>query len=73
MAFSMNRGDHLLKGKNDLFKNELLASIGKKYDKSIAQVVLRWLTQTRCVAIPKSVRKERMEENFNIFDFQTER
>jgi 2,5-diketo-D-gluconate reductase A len=57
-------------GKNDLFKNELLASIGRKYDKSIAQVVLRWLTQRGIVAIPKSVRKERIEENFNIFDFQ---
>jgi 2,5-diketo-D-gluconate reductase A len=56
-------------GKNDLFKNELLASIGKKHNKSIAQVVLRWLTQRSIVAIPKSVRKERMEENFNIFDF----
>jgi diketogulonate reductase-like aldo/keto reductase len=57
-------------GKKDLFKNELLSSIGKKYNKSIAQVVLRWLTQRGVVAIPKSVRKERMEENFNIFDFQ---
>jgi 2,5-diketo-D-gluconate reductase A len=57
-------------GKNDLFKNELLASIGKKYNKSIAQVVLRWLIQRGIVAIPKSVRKERMEENFNIFNFQ---
>lgn len=57
-------------GKNDLFKNKLLASIGQKYNKTIAQVVLRWLTQRRVVAIPKSVRKERMEENFNIFDFQ---
>jgi len=57
-------------GKNNLFKNELLASIGKKYDKSIAQVVVRWLTQRGVVAIPKSVRKERMEENLNIFDFK---
>ncbi len=57
-------------GKNDLFKNELLASIGSKYNKSIAQVVLRWLTQRGIVAIPKSVRKERIEENFNIFDFR---
>jgi 2,5-diketo-D-gluconate reductase A len=57
-------------GKNDLFKNELLSSIGKKYNKSIAQVVVRWLTQRGIVAIPKSVRKERMEENFNIFDFR---
>ena len=57
-------------GKNNLFHNELLASIGKKYNKSIAQVVIRWLTQRGVVAIPKSVRKERMEENFNIFNFQ---
>src|SRR5690606_15706590 len=57
-------------GRNDLFKNELLLSIGKKYNKSIVQVVLRWLTQRGIVAIPKSVRKERMDENFNIFDFQ---
>jgi 2,5-diketo-D-gluconate reductase A len=57
-------------GKNDLFKNELLSSIGKKYNKTIAQVVLRWLTQRGVVAIPKSVRKERIIENFNIFDFQ---
>lgn len=57
-------------GKNDLFHNELLASIGKKYNKTIAQVVIRWLTQRGVVAIPKSVRKERMEENFNSLDFQ---
>lgn len=57
-------------GKNNIFQNELLLSIGKKYNKSIAQVILRWLTQRDVVAIPKSVRKERMEENFNIFDFQ---
>lgn len=57
-------------GKNNLFHNKLLASIGKKYDKTIAQVVIRWLTQRAVVAIPKSVRKERMEENFSIFDFE---
>jgi 2,5-diketo-D-gluconate reductase A len=57
-------------GKNNLFHNELLSSIGKKYNKTIAQVVIRWLTQRGVVAIPKSVRKERMEENFNIFDFE---
>lgn len=57
-------------GRNNLFQNELLSSIGKKYDKSIAQVVLRWLTQRGVVAIPKSIRKERMAENFNIFDFE---
>jgi len=57
-------------GKNNIFHNELLLSIGKKYNKSIAQVILRWLTQRDVIAIPKSVRKERMEENFNIFDFE---
>jgi diketogulonate reductase-like aldo/keto reductase len=55
-------------GKNNLFHNELLASIGKKYNKSIAQVVIRWLTQRGNIAIPKSTHKERMEENFNVFD-----
>jgi len=57
-------------GKNNIFHNVLLASIGKKYNKSIAQVILRWLTQRGIIAIPKSVRKERMEENFNVFDFE---
>ena len=57
-------------GKNNLFHNELLASIGKKYNKSIAQVVIRWLTQRGIIAIPKSVHKERMEENFNSLDFE---
>jgi 2,5-diketo-D-gluconate reductase A len=57
-------------GKNNIFQNEVLASIGKKYNKTVAQVIIRWLTQRGVVAIPKSVRKERMEENFNIFDFQ---
>ena len=57
-------------GKNNIFHNELLLSIVQKYNKSIAQVILRWLTQRGVVAIPKSVRKERIEENFNIFDFE---
>lgn len=57
-------------GKNNIFQNELLASVGNKYNKSIAQVILRWLTQRGVVAIPKSVRKERMKENFEIFDFE---
>ena len=56
-------------GKNDIFQNELLRSIGETYGKTIAQVILRWLTQRGVVAIPKSVRKERMEENFAIFNF----
>jgi len=57
-------------GRNNLFQNELLLSIATKYQKSIAQVVLRWLTQRGVVAIPKSVKKERMKENFEIFDFE---
>lgn len=57
-------------GRNDIFHNDLLRSIGEKHGKSIAQVILRWLTQRGVIAIPKSVRKERMVENFNVFDFQ---
>lgn len=57
-------------GRNNLFGNEVLTSIGEKYNKSVAQVVLRWLVQREIVAIPKSVRKERIVENFNIFDFE---
>ena len=57
-------------GRNNLFSNELLKSIGNKYNKSIAQVVLRWLTQRGVLVIPKSVRKERMIENLNILDFE---
>lgn len=57
-------------GKNNLFTNELLSSIGKKHNKSAAQVTLRWLTQRGVVAIPKSVHKERIIENFSIFDFE---
>jgi 2,5-diketo-D-gluconate reductase A len=57
-------------GKNNIFHNELLLSIAKKYNKSVAQVILRWLTERGVVAIPKSVRKERMEENFNSLDFE---
>ena len=58
------------KGKNNIFQNELLLSIAGKYKKSVAQVILRWLTQRGVVVIPKSVRKERIIENFNIFDFE---
>lgn len=57
-------------GKNNLFQNELLLSIAAKYRKSTAQIVVRWLTQRGVIAIPKSVKKERIQENFNIFDFE---
>jgi len=57
-------------GKNNIFQNELLLSIAGKYRKTVAQVILRWLTQRGVVVIPKSIRKERIVENFNIFDFE---
>lgn len=57
-------------GKNNMFENEILVSIAEKHNKSVAQVILRWLTQRGVVAIPKSVRQERISENFNIFDFE---
>ncbi len=57
-------------GRNNIFKNELLISIAKKYEKSVAQIILRWLTQRGIVVIPKSTHKERIIENFNIFDFE---
>ena len=57
-------------GKNNMFKNETLVSIGEKYGKSSAQTALRFLVQEGIVVIPKSVKKERMEQNINIFDFK---
>lgn len=57
-------------GRGDMFTNPILSEIGKKYNKSAAQVILRWLIQRNVVVIPKSVHKERMIENFNIFDFE---
>jgi 2,5-diketo-D-gluconate reductase A len=57
-------------GKNNIFSNELLLSIVRKYQKTVAQLILRWLTQRGVVAIPKSIRKERIVENFDIFDFE---
>jgi len=57
-------------GKNGLFQNDLLGRIGESHGKSIAQVVLRWFIQRGIIAIPKSVRQERMAENFAVFDFE---
>lgn len=57
-------------GRNNIFQNELLLSIAKKHNKSIAQVILRWLVQRKIIALAKSTRKERMLENINVFDFE---
>ena len=57
-------------GRNNLFSNPVLSAVATKYQRSIAQIVLRWLLQRGVVAIPKSVRPERMAENFHIFDFE---
>lgn len=56
-------------GKNDIFHNPVLAEIARAHGKSVAQVILRWLNQLNIAVIPKSLRKERMAENFAIFDF----
>lgn len=57
-------------GKFGIFQNEILTEIGKKYGKTSAQVILRWNVQRGVVVIPKSVRKERMAQNFDIWDFE---
>jgi 2,5-diketo-D-gluconate reductase A len=57
-------------GRNHLFQNKLLLSIAAQHKKSLAQVVLRWLTQRGVAAIPKSVNKDRIKENFRVFDFE---
>lgn len=57
-------------GRNNIFQNEVLQKIADKYQKSIAQIILRWLLQRNIVCIPKSVRIERLKENFNVFDFK---
>ena len=57
-------------GKNNFFQNEILLEIGKKYNKSAAQIALRFLIQEIVVVIPKSTHKERMEQNFDVFDFE---
>lgn len=57
-------------GNNDVFHNPLLESIAKKHGKTVGQTMLRWLNQRNVVVIPKSVHKERMAENLNIFDFE---
>ncbi len=57
-------------GRNDMFNQPLLKEIGNRYNKTVAQVILRWLTQRGIVVLAKSTHKSRMEENVNIFDFE---
>jgi 2,5-diketo-D-gluconate reductase A len=57
-------------GKHDIFRNEVLRSIAEKHQKTVAQIILRWLTQRGVVAIPKSVRPDRIAENFAVFDVE---
>ena len=60
----------LAEGQNGLFTNPTLTQIGEKYGKTAAQVALRWLLQSDVIIIPKTVHKERMQENQNLFDFE---
>lgn len=60
----------LAQGANKIFNNETLVELGKKYNKTAAQIALRFLTQENIIVIPKSTHKDRMAENFNIFDFE---
>ena len=57
-------------GKNDIFQHAVLASVAEKHNKSVAQVILRWLIEREIVVIPKSVNKDRMIQNFDVFDFK---
>jgi diketogulonate reductase-like aldo/keto reductase len=57
-------------GRNNMFTNSTLEEIGEKYEKTAAQVILRWLVQRGVVTLAKTTHKERMQENFDIFDFE---
>lgn len=57
-------------GRGNMFNNKVIANIGKKYNKTVAQVILRWLFQREIHIIPKTVHENRMKENLDIFDFQ---
>lgn len=60
----------MLKAGTISFKNELLVNLAGRYKKSVAQIILRWFTQRGVIVIPESVNKERIAQNYNIFDFE---
>jgi 2,5-diketo-D-gluconate reductase A len=60
----------LAEGKNNIFSNPILKEIAQQYDKTVAQVILRCIIQRGIIVFPKSVNKDIMNENFNIFDFK---
>lgn len=60
----------LAEGRDGIFSNPILTEIGEKYGKSVAQVIIRWIIQRGIIVFPKSIKKERMEENFDVFDFE---
>ena len=70
LGVAMQSWASFAEGKNGFFTNEILSNLAKKYNKSIAQITLRWLIQRDIVVIPKTTKKERMIENFNVFDFK---
>lgn len=69
LGIAMQSWASFAEGQNQIFENELLKNIAKKYNKSVAQVILRWLIQREIAVIPKTLSKERMIENISIFDF----
>ena len=60
----------LAEGRNVIFKNPILAEIGEKHGKSVAQVIIRWIIQRGIIVFPKSLKAERMQENLDVFDFE---
>ena len=69
LGIQMEAWGGFAEGRNNLFADPTLTAIGEAHGKSVGQVVLRWLTQRDVVTIPKSVRRDRMEENMEVFDF----
>lgn len=69
LGITMQSWASFAEGQNGIFDNEILKTIASKYNKSVAQVILRWLIQRGIAVIPKTLSKERMIENISVFDF----